>query len=166
MSGTRRRSSLATALCGRMVLPPGPGVAADQALDVDRGPRHEPLERLAPAGVADPVLDAELLLRQSPRPCRRAPSASIAFSAAEIGRAWSAKPSIAGIVAVGGDERGERLHQVPGRAVDARLVARVDVLARPAAPALAAGGQLELDDALGAERDGHVAVRLLRAPRA
>ena len=55
----------------------------------------------------------------------------------------------------------KRLHQVPRRAVDARLVARVDVLLRPAAPELTARGQLELDDALGAERDRDAAVGLL-----
>src|SRR5437764_6397760 len=62
MSGTSRRSSLATALWGRMVFPPGP-VYADQALDVDRGARHQQLQRLRPAHVAHPVLHAEQPLR-------------------------------------------------------------------------------------------------------
>src|SRR5437764_1485620 len=40
-----------------------PGVSADEALDVDGGARHQELERLAPAHVVHPVVDAQLLLR-------------------------------------------------------------------------------------------------------
>ena len=58
-----------------------------------------------------------------------------------------------GRVAVGLDERVERLHEMPRRAVDLRLEARVDVVLRAAAPLLAARHELELDDALGAEVD-------------
>src|SRR5258707_531141 len=39
-----------------------------------------------------------------------------------------------GRVAVSRDERVERMHQMPGRAVELRLVARMDVLRRSAAP--------------------------------
>ena len=64
-----------------------------------------------------------------------AASAIIAFSARGE-RARLVGEAVDGrIVAVGGDQRGERLHQVPRRAVHARLVAGVDVLARAAAPA-------------------------------
>ena len=66
------------------------------------------------------------------RAARRRAS-SIALSAARDGRAASAKPSI-GRVAVGGDQRGERLHEVEGRAVEPRAVARVDVLLRARGP--------------------------------
>ena len=47
MSGTSRRSSFATARCGRMVLPPGPVYPADEPLDVHGRPRHRDLERFA-----------------------------------------------------------------------------------------------------------------------
>ena len=67
-----------------------------------------------------------------------------------------------GVVAVGGDQRHQGLDQVPRRAVHPRFVARVDVTARSATPALAARDQLELDHALGAEGDGHLAVKPLR----
>src|SRR5256886_14381496 len=69
------------------------------------------------------------------------------------------------VVAVRGDEGGERFHQVPRRAVHARLVARVDVALRPATPALAARDELHLDHAFGPERHDHLAVQLLRGGR-
>jgi hypothetical protein len=65
-------------------------------------------------------------------------------------------------LAVARHEGVERLDEVPGRTVDARPVARVDVPLRPATPALPARRQLELDDALRAERDEHDAVGSLR----
>src|SRR5256885_15819382 len=40
------------------------GVSTDQALDIDRGARHQQLQRLRPAHVAHPVLHAEQLLRR------------------------------------------------------------------------------------------------------
>src|SRR5437870_4498478 len=39
------------------------GVSTDQALDIDRGARHQQLQRLRPAHVAHPVLHAQQLLR-------------------------------------------------------------------------------------------------------
>ena len=54
---------------------------------------------------------------------------------------------------------------MPRRTVEARLVARVYVLARAAAPAFAAGGQFALDDALGAEEHRNFAVESLRGER-
>ena len=62
MSGTSRRSSFATARCGRTVLPPGPGVAADQSFDVHRRPACQQFQRLQPIHIVDPVLHAHLLL--------------------------------------------------------------------------------------------------------
>ena len=69
------------------------------------------------------------------------------------------------IVAVGGDERCQRLHEVPGRAVNAGFVRRMDVFARSAAPAFAAGGQFQLDHALRAEADGYDTVETLHCGR-
>jgi len=57
---------------------------------------------------------------------------------------------------------GESFDQVPRRAVHARLVARVDVALWPAAPALAARDELDLDHAFGTEGHDHLAVELLR----
>src|SRR5207253_10497166 len=63
MSGTSRMSIFATARCGRIVFPPGPVYPPHQPLDVHRRLRLEPLVRLLPRQVIDPVLHAELLLR-------------------------------------------------------------------------------------------------------
>ena len=60
------------------------------------------------------------------------------------------------------DQRGERLHEVEGRAVEPRAVARSGRPCRAAAPLLAARDQLQLDDALGAEGDRDAAVGVLR----
>ena len=56
-------------------------------------------------------------------------------------------------VAVGGDERLERLHQPPGGRVDHRLQAGVDIALRPATPFFSACDQFELDDALRPQID-------------
>ncbi len=136
------------------------GVAADQPLDVDRGLRHEPFERLDEPDVVDPVRDAHRLLEHSlvepPRSLGdhrllgRGDRADVLGVSLDGGR-----------VAVGRDERVEPLHEMPGGAVHARLVARVDVQPRAAAPPLAARGQLDLDDALGPESHRDVAVQAL-----
>ena len=61
-------------------------------------------------------------------------------------------PAIDGrIVSIRRNEGREGLDQVERGAVEARLVARVDVLGRPASPILAARTQLEFDDALRAQ---------------
>ena len=70
-----------------------------------------------------------------------------------------------GSVAVGRDQRRERLDQMPGGAVDARFVARVQIFFWSAAPFFAAGNQFEFDDAFGAEKHGDHAVELLRGIR-
>ncbi len=70
-----------------------------------------------------------------------------------------------GVVAVGRDESCKRFDEMPRRAVQARLVAGVHVLARPAAPAFTAGNQLALDDSLRAQRYGDFAVEPLRGAR-
>ena len=51
------------------------------------------------------------------------------------------------------------------RAVETGAVARVHVLGGAAAPLLAAGDELQLDDSLGAERHGDAAVRVLHGRR-
>jgi hypothetical protein len=84
-------------------------------------------------------------------------------------RGWSRRPEASGVgeaidrgIPVGGDQRSERLHEVERRAVEPCPVARVDVLLGTPSPSLAARHQLQLDDALGAERHRHGAVRVLR----
>ena len=69
------------------------------------------------------------------------------------------------IVAVGRDERCQRLHEVPGRTVHARFVGRVDVFTRPAAPAFTAGRQFQLDHAFRAEADGDDTIETLHCGR-
>ena len=96
MSGTRRRSSLATARCGSTVLPPGPGVAADQALDVDGGREDSRSSDCAPGRVVRPALGREQPLGGGLVEARRGRRRACAFSAAVGGRAASAKPSMAG----------------------------------------------------------------------
>src|SRR5688572_6977883 len=51
---------------------------------------------------------------------------------------------------------------MPRRTVEPSAIAGVHVLSWPLPPLLAARNQLQLDDALGAERDLHVAVEILR----
>ena len=68
-------------------------------------------------------------------------------------------------MAVGLDQRVQRLHQVPRRAVHGRFQAGVDVVLGPASPLLAGGNQLQFDDAFGAEIDLDVAVGLLSCGR-
>ncbi len=81
---------------------------------------------------------------------RFAASATIAFSAAEIGRALSAKPSMAGSAPSGVTSvESAWTRWKEGLSTRGRLLG-VDVLARPAAPLLAARDELALDDALGA----------------
>src|SRR4029450_11594661 len=58
-------------------------------------------------------------------------------------------------IAVLGDEGVERLDQMPGRIFDPRHVRRMNVKLRAAAPLLATGYQLQLDRALGPERQGY-----------
>src|SRR5712692_2241816 len=50
---------------------------------------------------------------------------------------------------------------MPGRAVEPRLIAGVDVFARAASPALATGDQLEFNYALGAESHSDFAIEIL-----
>ena len=131
----------------------GPGVAADQPLDVHRRLRDEPLERLDPAAVVDPAASRRSCFLAVASSIRFAASASIAFSAAEIGRALSAKPSIAGSCRPASPAcRAPAPGGTPGCRRARRLLEWTS-FARPAAPLLAARHQLALDDALGAE--GH-----------
>ena len=96
MSGTRRRSIFATALCGNTVFPPGPvypptspsmlTVGRDASISSASGQDASPIHRETPSC---------FFAAASSR--RREASATMAFSAAEIGRALSANPSIAGV---------------------------------------------------------------------
>src|SRR5216683_6348298 len=62
MPGTRRKSSLAAARCGSIVLPAGPRVSGDESFDIHRGFAGQKFERLQPVHVVDPMFDAHLLL--------------------------------------------------------------------------------------------------------
>src|SRR5205807_1468080 len=133
------------------------GVAADQTFDVDRGARHEALQRLDPAHVAHPVVHAHLPLRdrlvEAARRRRHHRLVTCRQRARFVGVAVDGR-----LVAVGRDQRRQRLDQMPRRAVHAGLVARVNVFLGPAPPPLPARDELALDHAFGAERDGHLAV--------
>jgi len=59
-------------------------IAADEAFDVHGGSRHQEFERFLPTDVVHPVLDAEKFLGFASLK-RRAASAIIFFSAAEMG---------------------------------------------------------------------------------
>src|SRR5579871_5315839 len=66
-------------------------------------------------------------------------------------------------VAIRANQSRQRLYQMPGRAIDARFIARMNVPLRPASPALAARNQLQLDHALGPQVDGDGAIQRLRS---
>src|SRR3989442_3354799 len=125
-------------------LSPRPRVATDQALDVDRGPRHEALQRLHPAHVLHPMLYAELLLHDALVETARG-FGHHRLLARRQGTGLLGIAVDGRVVAVGGDEGRQRLDQVPGRAVHSRLVAGMNVLARTATPALPARQELALD---------------------
>ena len=83
---------------------------------------------------------------------RRATTALIISICAGVsGFTLSKKPVDRGRVAVGIDQRVERLNEVPGRAVDGRFEAGVNVMLRTASPLLAGGNQFQFDHAFGAE---------------
>ena len=139
-------------------------VTADQSLDVDRRLRDQSLQRFEKAGVVGPAGHPELLL-QDPlvhalgslgdhRLLRRAQGTDSVHESGDRGS-----------VPVGGDERVQGLDQMPGGAVHARLVARVNVQARTPAPLLARRGQLDLDDPLGAQCHHDGPVEALRGGR-
>src|SRR3546814_19089268 len=65
-------------------------------------------------------------------------------------------------IAIVGNQGVQCLDQMPGRAVDHCLERGMDVLARAAPPALAAGDQFQFDHALGAQADADLAVEILR----
>src|SRR6202035_2439993 len=68
-------------------------------------------------------------------------------------------------VAVGSDQSRQRLDQMPGRAVDARLVARMNVPLRPTAPFLSARNQFQLYYSLGAKVNGDGTIQRLNGHR-
>src|SRR5207245_11705532 len=69
------------------------------------------------------------------------------------------------IIAVRGNQRGQRQDQVPRRTIHAGLVAGMDVELRPTSPSLAAGHYFAFDHALRSQRDRHVSVESLRGRR-
>src|SRR5207249_1948130 len=69
------------------------------------------------------------------------------------------------IVTVGRDQSGERLDEVPCRAIEPRLVAGVHVLARTAAPEFTAGNQFALDHTFCSQGHGDFAIQPLRRAR-
>src|SRR5260370_32513404 len=63
-----------------------------------------------------------------------------------------------GIVAVGGNERGEGFDKMPYGAVEARLVAGGHVFASAADPLPSAGDALEFHDTFGPHSDGDITI--------
>ena len=152
---------LGDAACWEDGLAARAGIAGDQPLDIDGRLRGEPLERFAPGQIVDPVADAERMLHLLLVPVARGFGDQGALALGE--RADMLEPAVdRRAVAMVGDQGGERLDEVPDRAVDLRLQARMDVARRPPPPALARRDQFAFDDALGAEVDRHRAVGALR----
>src|SRR5204863_6404872 len=70
-----------------------------------------------------------------------------------------------GSVTVRFDERVQRLHEMPRRAIELRLVARMHILRRSPSPFGARRHDLEFDNPLGSEIDLHRSIELLVAER-
>src|SRR5216117_208557 len=138
-----------------------PGVAAHEAFDVDGGARHQELQRLTPAHIVHPVVHADLPFRHLFIETVGRFRDHGLFRGRERSRLVGESVD-RGVVAVGRDESSDGFDQVPRRAVQPRFVARVDVALGPAAPTFAARDELQLDHALGAEGDDHLAVEFLR----
>src|SRR5688572_3662522 len=133
-------------------LPTRAGPSGHQALDVDRGLRHQPELGVVKRLVAEPALDP-----QGPLHPRLALFRDRCLEDGLLPRGerldLAEEPLDRRGVAVRLDECAKSLHQVPDRAVDRRLEAGVNVDAGAAAPLLPARHQFHLDDALGAEVD-------------
>ena len=141
-------------------LAPRTCVAADQPFDVDRRLRLEQQQRIDPARVVDPALDAERLLHGALGSLGRALPHHPLLRRGQRLRVLE-EPFDRRRVTIRPDQSVQRLHQVPARGIDLRLEARVHIVGRPAAPALSARDQLELHHALGAERHQYAAVAIL-----
>ena len=95
------------------------GVAADEAFDVHRRLRLEPLVRLLPGKIVDPVLHAEGLLRLRLAALRGGRIDHRLFVRAQRPRSGVVVDGDG--VAVGGDKRVERVHEMPRRTVHHRF---------------------------------------------
>ena len=136
------------------------GVTAHQPFDVHGGPAADIFQRLSPARIASPVLDAERFLGRllaDPLCCH------VEHILVRCGN-WfhTVQQAVDRRIALRVDQRVERLHQMPRRAVDARTIRRMNVLGRSTSPLLTARDQLRFDHALGAERDRDAPVPVLR----
>ena len=126
----------------------GAGVTADQTFDVHGRLRFEPFVRLLPRQIVDPMLHSELLLR-----LRFAPHFRHFFDHRFLFGAQRKRLRIIvdrDFVAVVGDERVERFHQMPRRAVHHRFERRMNVFGRTASPFFTARYQFQLDHAFRA----------------
>src|ERR1051326_1590913 len=138
------------------------GGAADESFDVDGWFGDEELEGFQEVNIVDPMRDAELFLGCLLIHAVRRFADHGFLGGAE--RAGVVGVSIdGGRVAVGGDERVERLDEMPGGAIDAGFVARVKIGFGTTAPALAARYEFEFDDAFRAEIDGDGSIEGLHA---
>ena len=135
-------------------------VAGDQPLNVDGGGEQEAIERGAPGQIVRPAVGRQEALRGVLAQPRGRGVEHRALGGG--GRARGVGEAVDRGIAVGRDQRGERLHEVERRAVEPCPVARVDVLLGAPPPSLAARNQLQLDDPLGTERHRHRAARVLR----
>ncbi len=141
-----------------------PGVSGHQAFDVHRGARYQQFQRFEPVHIVHPMFHAELFLGHSlALPPRRFPDHGF------LSRAQRARLLCVIIdsrrVAVRTNQRRQRLHQTPRRTVHARFIARMDIEFRAASPVLAARDQLQLNDALRAERRHYRAIQRLHSRR-
>ena len=166
MSGTRRRSSLATARCGRMVLPPGPGVAAHQTFDIHRGPRPQQFQRF---------LDNRRRAPSAPRRCCFIGDFFVQPARGFRDHFLSPRGERARLVGKAVDRRSHCRRPRPvcsAPSPDAMPGCRAALccwsgyrLSRAASPLFAAGNQFEFDHALGAEVMRDFAVEVLRSER-
>ncbi len=165
MSGTRRRSSFATARVRQDRLAARAGVAADEPLDVDGRLRRQPLVRLAPRQRRRSSAATPSCFFAVASSSRCAAAATIAFSAAEIGRGCRrsrrsracCRPADTSV-----SSACTRCHA--GLSTRALLLEWTSFAGpRPHVSPLETSSQL--DDALGAEAHRHDAVRVLRGRR-
>ena len=70
-----------------------------------------------------------------------------------------------GCVAVGRDQGGQRLNQMPGRAIYPRFVAGVNIEFWAASPALTTGNQFQFDHAFCTEEGCDLSIKVLRRKR-
>ena len=125
----------------------GSGIAADQTFDVDGRLGDEKFEGFEEIDIVNPARDAHQLLR-GPFILTSRGLADHCFFGGANGPGFIGKVVDRGRVTVLFDQSCEGLNKVPGRAIDAGFVARVNVLGGSSTPSLAAGNEFEFDDAL------------------